>query len=120
MKTKKRPTDIVLHTRQRTLEVSFADGECFLLTWEYLRVFSPSKEVRGRHGKDRILVTGKQDVVITDMQPVGNYAIKILFDDGHDSGLYDWDFLYELGALKADYWKQYQDQLAAIAEDREF
>ena len=111
------PIDIILHKGSRTLEVCFDTGECFNLPWQYLRVFSPSKEVRGRHGKGRILVTGKEDVSITEMNPVGNYAIKIFFDDGHNSGLYDWDFLYELGTHQAAYWKTYQDQVASVSDD---
>ena len=110
------PTDITLHTSSRTLEVSYDTGECFHLPWQYLRVFSPSKEVRGRHGKDRILVTGKENVTITDMKPVGNYALKLFFDDGHNSGLYDWDFLYELGTHQVAYWKQYMDQAASAPD----
>ena len=110
------PTDITLHTSSRTLEISFDTGERFELPWKYLRVFSPSKEVRGRHGKGRILVTGKEGVTITEMKPIGNYALKIFFDDGHNSGLYDWDFLYELGMHQTACWKQYIDQVAAAPE----
>jgi DUF971 family protein len=109
------PTDITLHTSSHTLEVLFDTGERFDLPWQYLRVFSPSKEVRGRHGEGRILVTGKEDVAITDMKPIGNYALKLFFDDGHNSGLYDWDFLYELGTHQATYWKQYLDQIASVS-----
>ncbi|MCK5360811.1 MAG: DUF971 domain-containing protein [Gammaproteobacteria bacterium] len=113
---KEHPTDITLHTSSRTLEVSFDSGESFNLPWQYLRVFSPSKEVRGRHGKGRILVTGKEAVSITEMKPVGNYALKIFFDDGHNSGLYDWDFLYELGSNQNEYWKQYLAQIELISK----
>jgi DUF971 family protein len=110
------PTRITLHTGSRTLEVRFDTGEKFQLPWEYLRVFSPSKEVRGRHGSGRILVTDKENVVITEMKPVGNYALKLFFNDGHNSGLYDWDFLYELGVNQSKYWQQYQAQLASLPD----
>ena len=116
MSKKNHPVNITLHTGRRTLEVSFDTGESFDLPWQYLRVFSPSKEVRGRHGKGRILVTGKEGVAITEMKPVGNYALKIFFDDGHNSGLYDWGFLYELGSHQAEYWKQYLDQIVQVPD----
>jgi DUF971 family protein len=110
MSKDRHPTRLLLHTTSKTLEVRFDTGEQFNLPWEYLRVFSPSKEVRGRHGKGRILVKGKQDVVVTDLKPIGNYAVKIFFNDGHNSGLYDWDFLYELGSNQQKYWAQYLQQ----------
>ncbi len=108
------PTDIILRASSRSLEVRFDNGESFDLPWEYLRVYSPSSEVRGRRGRDSILVTGKQDVVLEDIKPVGNYALKLLFDDGHQSGLYDWTYLYELGSNQARYWQNYLDRVAAV------
>ena len=112
------PTDIILHRSRRTLEVTFDTGERFELPWQYLRVYSPSKEVRGRHGKGRILVTGKEEIIITDLEPVGNYAIKIFFDDGHNSGLFDWDYLYELGSNQAVYWKQYLNDCVSRSNEK--
>jgi DUF971 family protein len=114
MQTNAKPTDIILHNQSRTLEVVFDSGERFNLPWEYLRVFSPSKEVRGRFGKDRILVLDKQDVVLQEIKPIGNYALKLYFDDGHNSGLYDWRFLHELGINQAQYWREHLQRVAAM------
>ena len=111
MSAGKTPREIILHKSSRTLEVVFDDDERFQLPWEYLRVFSPSSEVRGRRGPDRLLVTGKQQVAITRIAPVGNYAIKIFFDDGHNSGLYDWRYLHELGTHQAEYWQDHLRRL---------
>lgn len=110
------PTDILLHRQSRTLEVRFDDGKTFVLPWEYLRVFSPSAEVRGRRGADRILVLGKQDVVITEVRPIGRYAVKLLFDDGHRTGLYDWDYLYWLGTHQEPNWQDHLRRVAASAK----
>ncbi|MCW8905131.1 gamma-butyrobetaine hydroxylase-like domain-containing protein [Sedimenticola sp.] len=117
MQTKTKPTDIILHNQSRTLEVVFDTGEHFHLPWEYLRVFSPSKEVRARFGKDRILVLDKQDVVLKEIKPIGNYALKLYFDDGHNSGLYDWRFLYELGVNQEQYWQEHLDRVAELDLD---
>lgn len=101
------PTNIVLHQQSRMLEIQFADGSQFEYPCELLRVYSPSAEVRGHWGQGAKLVLDKQDVNILELKPVGQYAIKIVFDDGHDSGLYDWDYLYDLGRKKAIYWTEY-------------
>ena len=101
------PTEIKLHQQSRVLEVTFNDGVCFELPCEYLRVYSPSAEVRAHTGEVANLVTDKENVNITKMEPIGQYAIKIYFDDGHKSGLYDWDMLYELGANYAENWAAY-------------
>ena len=106
-------TDIILHQQSRTLEVVFDNGERYQLPWEYLRVFSPSKEVRARFGKDRILVLNKQDVVLENIKPVGNYAVKLYFNDGHNSGLYDWRYLYDLGINQEKNWKEHLQRVAA-------
>ena len=111
MDTQTKPTEIKLHRKSRTLEITFDNGERFNLSWEYLRVFSPSAEVRGRRGRDRLLVTGKEDVVITRVEPVGNYAIKLFFDDGHSSGIYDWRYLYELGEKRDSNWAEHLQRL---------
>jgi DUF971 family protein len=101
------PSGITLHQQSRTLEISFNDGASFELPCEYLRVYSPSAEVRGHSGNMLNLVTGKEHVNISKMIPVGQYAIKIFFDDGHKSGLYDWDYLYRLGQNHAELWGDY-------------
>ena len=105
------PTEIKLRTRSRLLEVSFADGQRFELPFEYLRVHSPSAEVKGHGPGQEVLVLGKQDVTIRAVEPVGQYAVKLVFDDGHDSGLYSWKYLYELGAERADRWQQYLERV---------
>jgi DUF971 family protein len=105
-----RATEITLHQQSRTLEVQFSDGANYQLPCEYLRVYSPSAEVRGHFGVGAKLVTGKEQVNIKAMQPVGQYAVKILFDDGHDSGLFDWDYLYKLGKQYAVLWTDYLDR----------
>lgn len=106
-----RPTQIILHQSSKTLEIRFDDGKDFTLPWEYLRVFSPSAEVRARRGKGRLLVRNKQQVAITEIKPIGNYAVKLFFDDGHNSGLYDWRYLYELGVNHDAYWREHLERL---------
>ena len=90
------PTDITVRDKGRTLEVAFDDGETVHLTAERLRVESPSAEVQGHSPSEKRIVTGKENVAIVDVEPIGNYAIKIIFDDGHDTGLYSWDYLRRL------------------------
>ncbi len=104
------PTEIKLHQQSRVLEISYQDGVRFDLPCEYLRVYSPSAEVRAHTGSVAKLVTGKQDVNITKMTPIGQYAIKIFFDDGHNSGLYDWDMLYDLGVNYESNWNKYLER----------
>ena len=113
MNSNRIPTDIVLHKESRTLEVVFGEDEKYLLPWEYLRVFSPSKEVRARHGSQRITVSGKQHVVLEKIAPIGNYAVKLFFDDGHKSGLYDWGYLRELGAKYDRNWQDHLERMGA-------
>ena len=113
-----RPTDIKLHQKSNKLEVSFDDGKTFELSCEFLRVFSPSAEVMGYHTKTPVLQTGKEQVNITDLQQVGNYALKIFFDDKHKSGLYTWRYLYELGRNYDDYWADYLQRVAAAGHQR--
>ena len=112
------PTEIRLHKKSHELEVAFDDGSSFRLPSEFLRVYSPSAEVRGHWGQGATLQFDKQDVNIEDIRPVGSYAIKLVFDDGHDSGLYDWDYLYELGSKQALYWTDYLDRLRAAGHQR--
>ncbi len=113
-----KPTDIRLHQVSRVLEVSFDDGSSFRLPCEYLRVFSPSAEVRGHGPGQEVLVHGKAEVNIRQIEPVGRYAVKLVFDDGHDSGLYSWDYLHELGVNQADYWQQYLERLEQAGRSR--
>lgn len=112
------PTDIVLHKKSHELEIAFDDGERFKLACELLRVYSPSAEVRGHWGQYAKLQLDKQDVNITALTPVGAYAVKIAFDDGHDSGLYDWGFLYDLGRKQDIYWNEYLQKLAEAGHKR--
>lgn len=105
------PTDIKLHQRSRALEITFDDGAAFVLPCEYLRVFSPAAEVKAAAARGEY-ISGKQDVNITVIVPVGGYAVQLVFDDGHDTGVYSWKTLYELGEQQADNWKRYQAQFA--------
>ncbi len=113
------PLDIQLHRLSRVLEIRFDDGQHFALPCEYLRVFSPSAEVRGHGLAEPLLVTGKKDVTIDGIEAVGNYAIKLIFSDGHDSGLYDWDFLYQLGLEHEKNWQRYLERLQHCGMTRE-
>jgi DUF971 family protein len=113
------PQDVILHAVSRQLEISFDDGARFRLPAEYLRVYSPSAEVRGHGVGNEVLQTGKLHVAITGLEPVGHYALKIVFDDGHDSGLYSWAYLYELGVKHDQYWQDYLNRLAAAGASRE-
>jgi DUF971 family protein len=105
------PTAIKLRTKSRVLDVTFDDGSRFELPFEYLRVYSPSAEVRGHGVGQETLQLGKHEVRITAVEPVGHYALKLVFDDGHDTGLYTWAYLKELGATHAAKWQQYLDRL---------
>jgi DUF971 family protein len=105
------PTDIIYHRQSHELEVAFDDGARFRLPAELLRVYSPSAEVRGHWGQGAKLELDKQDVGILALRPVGQYAVKIVYDDGHDSGLYDWRYLYDLGRKQPIYWTHYLDRL---------
>lgn len=112
-----RPSRIVLHKGARELELAYADGRGFRLPAEYLRVHSPSAEVQG-HGQP-VLVGGKRNVGIARIEPVGRYAVRLVFDDGHDSGLYSWDVLADLAENHARYWTTYEQRLAAIGMSRD-
>ena len=118
MSSTPKPTDIVLHQQSHSLEITFDDGARFELPVELLRVYSPSAEVRGHWGQYAKLQVDKQDVNITEIRPVGAYAVKIFFDDGHNSGLYDWGFLYDLGRKKDLYWNEYLQRLAEAGHTR--
>ena len=113
------PTDIKLHRKSATLELIYAEREPITLRAEFLRVFSPSAEVRG-HGKGQeVLQTGKLNVAIKHVEPVGNYAIKLSFDDGHNSGIYSWDYLLDLGENEGSLWQGYLAKLQAAGATRE-
>ena len=103
--------EIRLRTRSRLLEVSFDDGARYELPAEYLRVFSPSAEVQGHGPGEGVLVSGKQDVAIRAVEPIGHYAVRLLFDDGHDTGLYTWKYLHELGSEREARWLAYLRRL---------
>ncbi len=111
------PTRIKLNKSSKTLELGYADGQQFSLPAEFLRVHSPSAEVQG-HGNP-VLQYGKINVALTDIQPAGNYALKMTFDDGHDSGIFTWDYLYRLGSQQTQIWQDYLDQLRAAGQSRD-
>lgn len=114
-----RPTEIKLHQSSRMLEVAFEDGARFQLPCEYLRVFSPSAEVRGHGPGPGVLVTGKEAVNISAIEPVGNYAVKLVFDDGHSTGLYSWTVLHDLGLNQDSNWQDYLRRLAEVGYQRQ-
>jgi DUF971 family protein len=105
------PTEIKLHQRSRALEIAFADGKVFRLSYEFLRVYSPSAEVRGHGPGQEVLQTGKQAVEIRALEPVGSYAVQPNFSDGHSTGIYSWDYLYELGHNQQKLWDEYLAKL---------
>jgi DUF971 family protein len=113
-----KPTDITLHQQSRMLEVAFEDGAHFRLPCEYLRVYSPSAEVRGHGPGQETLQLGKENVNIARIEPVGHYAVRLCFDDGHDTGLYSWDWLYHLGREQDKLWKEYLTRLERAGYSR--
>jgi DUF971 family protein len=112
------PTEIVLHQGSKVLEISFADGTAFRLPCELLRVYSPSAEVRGHGPGQEVLQVGKQEVNITAIEPVGTYGVRLVFTDGHDTGLYSWDYLHELGSNQDNLWRSYLDRLDKAGASR--
>ena len=113
------PTELRLAKDRRTLTVTFEGGEGFALPAEYLRVKSPSAEVQGHSPDERKTVPGKQNVMILEVQPVGNYAVRLVFDDLHSTGIFSWDYLLELGSAHTRYWQEYLDELAQKNLSRE-
>ena len=113
------PVEIRLHQRSRVLELAFDDGQRFEMSFEFLRVFTPSAEARGHAPGQETLQIGKRDVDILRIEPVGNYAIRPVFSDGHDSGLYSWDILYGLGEHRDELWQAYLDQLEEAGASRD-
>jgi DUF971 family protein len=117
--TERVPTGITLHQKSRVLEIAFSDGRSFRLPYEFLRVHSPSAEVRGHGPGQEVLQVGKRAVEIRALEPVGSYAVQPQFSDGHSTGIFSWDYLYELGENQEKYWSQYLDKLAAAGASRE-
>lgn len=113
------PTEIKLHQASRVLEIAYADGRIFKLPCEFLRVYSPSAEVRGHGPGQEVLQIGKKDVAITKVEPVGNYAVQLTFSDGHDTGIYSWDLLYEYGARQDEMWQHYLTRMEEAGARRE-
>lgn len=112
------PTELNLHQQSRVLEVHYEDGSQFTLPCEYLRVYSPSAEVQGHSPGERVLQVGKEDVGIDRIDPVGNYAICLHFDDGHNTGIYSWDYLYNLGKEQERLWQEYLSELDKAGHKR--
>ena len=113
------PTEIKLHQASRVLEVAFNDSRTFRLPYEYLRVYSPSAEARGHGPGQEVLQVGKREIAIKEVEPVGRYAIRPSFSDGHDTGIYSWDYLYDLGARQDELWQRYLDRMAAAGASRD-
>lgn len=113
------PTEIKLHQKSRVLEIAYADGKVFNLPCEFLRVHSPSAEVRGHGPGQEVLQIGKKEVTIDRIEPVGTYAVQLCFSDGHDTGIYSWDLLYEFGVRQAEMWAHYLGRLAAAGASRD-
>jgi DUF971 family protein len=113
------PTEIKLHQLSRILEISFDDGKTFNLPCEFLRVYSPSAEVRGHGAGQETLQVGKKNVGIKAVEPVGNYAVQLAFSDGHNTGIYSWDLLYDYGARQHELWAQYLKRLAEAGASRD-
>ena len=113
------PTEITLHQASRILAITFSDGETFRLPCEFLRVYSPSAEVRGHGPGQEVLQVGKRDVGIKSIEPVGSYAVRLVFSDGHDTGLYSWEYLHYLGTNLEGLWHEYTARLAKAGESRD-
>jgi DUF971 family protein len=112
-------TAITLHQKSRVMEIAFSDGRSFRLPYELLRVYSPSAEVRGHGPGQEVLQTGKRNVEIRTLEPVGSYAVQPQFSDGHNTGIYSWEYLYELGQNQDELWSQYLEKLKAAGASRE-
>ena len=113
------PDSLTLHGASRVLEVGFDDGSRFRIPFELMRIYSPSAEVQGHGPGQEVLQTGKRNVTIVELEPVGNYAVKPVFSDGHDTGIYSWDFLYFLGSQEQQLWADYEKRLAEARVDRD-
>ena len=113
------PQEITVHGRSRVLEIAFSDGARFRIPFELMRVYSPSAEVQGHGPGQEVLQTGKREVLLEALEPVGNYAVQPRFSDGHDTGIFTWEYLYRLGADQATLWRQYLERLQAAGTDRD-
>jgi DUF971 family protein len=113
------PTDITVHQQSRVLEIGFSDGRSFRIPFELMRVYSPSAEVQGHGPGQEVLQTGKREVGLTALEPVGNYAVQPSFDDGHESGIFSWDYLYWLGSQQDQLWSRYEERLREAGVDRD-
>lgn len=113
------PTEIRLHQKSRVFEIAFDNGRSFRMPYEFLRVYSPSAEVRGHGPGQEVLQTGKREVEIRSLEPVGSYAVQPVFSDGHSTGIYSWEYLYELGENQEKLWAQYLERLKAAGASRE-
>ncbi len=118
-RTSPTPTEITLHSESRVLEIAFSDGRTFRLPYEFLRVYSPSAEVRGHGPGQEQLQAGKRNVTIVSAEPVGHYGLQPVFSDGHDTGIYSWDLLYQLGLNQESLWAQYLERLQAAGASRD-
>lgn len=113
------PTAITVHEASRVLEIAFSDGRSFRIPFELMRVYSPSAEVQGHGPGQEVLQTGKREVGLAALEPVGNYAVQPTFTDGHDSGIFSWDYLYHLGADQDELWRRYEARLAEAGVSRD-
>lgn len=113
------PQDITVHSASKVLEIAFSDGQTFRIPFELMRVYSPSAEVQGHGPGQEVLQTGKRDVTVVELEAVGRYAVQPTFSDGHQSGIYTWDYLYFLGSQQAQLWEDYLRRLAAAGVDRD-
>jgi len=113
------PTSITVHQQSRVLEIGFSNGRAFRIPFELMRVYSPSAEVQGHGPGQEVLQTGKRDVGLTALEPIGNYAVQPTFSDGHDTGIFSWDYLYDLGSRQDELWRQYEARLRAAGADRD-
>ena len=113
------PTALTVHSQSRLLEIAFSDGALFKLPFELMRVYSPSAEVQGHGPGQEVLQTGKREVGIVELEPIGNYAVKPVFSDGHESGIYSWDYLYHLGTDQDRLWEDYNRRLQAAGAVRD-
>jgi DUF971 family protein len=113
------PESLTVHGQTKVLEIGFSDGAQFRIPFELMRIYSPSAEVQGHGPGQEVLQTGKRQVAVVDIEPVGNYAVKPTFSDGHDSGLFTWEYLYFLGDQQAALWQQYEERLQAAGTDRD-
>ena len=113
------PQALTVHAQSRVLEISFSDGASFRIPFELMRVYSPSAEVQGHGEGQEVLQTGKRTVTLQSLEPVGNYAVQPTFSDGHDTGIFSWDYLYHLGAQEAALWAQYEARLQTAGRDRD-